>query len=98
MEFILLKYNISGTYITQYTLRGFFLYNQIWDEGVVRPLLMLMSIGICILCRLYKEQPTAVCHSARTPPQDQGYRRINSFSSLTLSLLINGKESKINFN
>lgn len=82
----------------KYTLWGVFQYNQSWDEGVVRPLLMLMSIGICILRRFYKEQPAAVCYNATTLPQDQGYKRIISFSSLTSSLAINGKQSRINFN
>lgn len=72
--------------------------NQIYNEGVVRHFLMLMSIGICILCRFYIEQSTAVCHSATTVARDQGYKRIISFSSLMLSLLINGKQSRINLN
>lgn len=82
----------------KYTLWGVFQYSQIWDEGVVRPLLVLMSIGICILCRFYKEHLAAVCYCATTLPQDQGYKRIISCSSLTLSLVINGKQSRINFN
>lgn len=98
VEFVLLKYTISGTYIMKYTLWGVCQYNQIWDEEVVRHFLRLMSIGICILCRCYEEQPTAICYSATTVPQDQGYKRIISFSSLILSLVINRKPSRINFN
>lgn len=60
--------------------------------------LMLMSIGICILCRFYEEQPTAVRQAATIVPQDQGYKRTISLSSLTLSLVINGKQSRININ
>lgn len=57
---------------------------------------MLISIWICILCRFYKEQLTAVCYGATTVPQNQGYKRIISFSSLILSQVINEKQSRIN--
>lgn len=57
---------------------------------------MLISIWICILCSFYKEQLTAICYGARTVPQNQGYKRIISFSSLILSQVINEKQSRIN--
>lgn len=80
----------------KYILWGVFQYNQIWKEGVVRPLLVFLSIGICILCRLIKNIPLCMqqCHNSNLRIK---YMRGISFCSVTLSLVINVKQSRINF-